>query len=167
MFSYNVGQLVEVFELANNMNAAVKKLLREEVNRGDPAEKFLKRIRGVLASKTPGALERFLEEQLPKYESCVFPLVASAHRQAVQPVVDEIIARYADEFNRSYEQTGEDIEYRDRAAFERIVAQVNGTVEAALKEKGLPVTGAMKNAVMSQIFDPAVLKEAVAFLSSE
>lgn len=57
---YEMSELASALLGAQNLNSALKNFLKNEVQKGHPAAKFIKALRGVASSSDESALEEFL-----------------------------------------------------------------------------------------------------------
>ena len=158
MSDYTIAEVTEVFKKAANMNAAVKKVLKQDIQ-DEAALKFIKSFRTVLGADRDGALEGFLEKYLDKYDKVLLALAVVAHKDLVTEIVNVVIEKYADEFNTTYEKKEGGVTYKDRTKFEKVVKEVRGVIEAHLQAAELPASHFLKAAVITQIFDEELLPE--------
>ena len=159
MLEYTTDELTECLALAHQPNSALKNFLKQEVQKGDPVAKFVKALKGVLAKKKKEAISEFVNKYHEKYQAPFFVLSRYLHSVPLGEVAEGIVDKYADEFNETYETSGDSITVKNDAEFMRIVKDAVAQIESGLSERDLPSTPFMKNLLIDWIFDEAVAKE--------
>ena len=160
MAGTQIGEVVEVFKQAHNINAAIKKLLKQEVRRGSSEERFFKDFRNVVVSpRAADLLEPFIERHYAS-EGRYFMVVAGyLYDEAMVDISGKIIDRYADDFNTTYEQRESEIEIKDEARFAAIAKEALKLIEEGLTEHHLPTSGFLKQVLVNRLFNPEVIRE--------
>ncbi len=159
MYPYSQEDIVTCIQAAPNMNSALKSFLKNEMQKGDPASKFIKAFKAALQSKAPQALESFLQKALPKYEAHLYLVSRHAFGQECDTIIDHVITNYAEDFNNTYSTTETTIEIGDREKFEELAQQALNDIGEKMNELGVPSSGFMKNAIAYSLFEPLVLQE--------
>jgi len=159
MLEYSVNEMQEAIGAAKNINAALKKVLKNEPNMPGKSSRFLKDFRIACGAKDPARKMEYLNNKLPDYEAEIFAVARYAYIEPVNAIASEITEVYADKFNTTYSQGDQGVTVKDQAAFDKIVKEVMVKVEEGLKKNALPVSGFMKNVLLQHIFDAEVLKE--------
>ncbi len=160
VFDYTREEIQHSFKSAPNINAALKNFMKQEIEKGDSAAKFVKALKTALQSKSPDALPELLDRALPKYETHTFVISRYAHNDCIEPLLAKIIEEYASDFNNCYQTDGaSQIEISDKATFEKIARDVEKLTGQHLQESNLPENGFMKNSVFYSLFEPLVLQE--------
>ncbi len=153
-------EIVEVFRNAKNVNAAIKKILKQEVKRGSPEERFFKDFRNaVISARASEAIDFFVRRHYPAGERYFMVVAGYVHDDAMVDISAKIIDQYAEEFNSTYEQLESDIEIKDSAKFESIARQALQMVEDGLREHQLPVTPFLKNVLVNRLFTQEVIEK--------
>jgi hypothetical protein len=164
MLKYTFDELQQAVEGAGNLNAAIKKILKSESSLAPKSTRFLKDFRVACAAKDPARKIEYLKAKAPEFETEILVVVGQAYSQHVAELTGEITTLYADKFNATYSQDGEDLTVKDRKTFEKIVSEVMLGIDEGLKKRSLPSNGFMKNVMLQNIFDAEVLKEIMLFL---
>ena len=160
MYESNTEEVIEVFRNAGNINAAIKKILKQEVKRGSPEERFFKDFRNVVISpRAKELIESFVRKHYPAGERFFMVIAGYVHDEAMVDISSRIIDRYADDFNGTFEQNSSGIEIRDRERFEALARQAVQMIEEGLKDHNLPRTAFLKNVLVNRLFTPEVIKE--------
>ena len=162
MFEANVDDVVGAFLAAKNPNSAVKNFLKKEKSSSAIA-RLAKDFKVAAASNRPEALKEFVSRNLSGNEEIFLAIARYAHIEFVSSTVEEIISKYADRFNATYEKKEAGINVTDKKGFSSIVKEVATLVESGLKKSELPVTEFMKQSVIGYVFEEdvkaAVLQE--------
>jgi len=157
-FSFTTDDIVASLKRSDNLNAALKHFLKREVRRGDPAERFVKDLREVFAAKESTRALAFIEKKRPAFDSHLVAIGGYAHGDIVMGLASEIVEKYADSFNATYTVVGEDLEVKDGAGFDRIVAEAIAIVTARLTDAGFGDSPFMQSVVLATVFDRPVLR---------
>ncbi|RMD84606.1 MAG: hypothetical protein D6808_06730 [Candidatus Dadabacteria bacterium] len=158
LIEFTVADVVEVLSCARNLNAAIKNCLKREVPKGDPQEKFLKKLRECWKREGQERKEHFIRKEGGAYRESLLILACYAHSDFVKGISEKLVEKYADEFNETYEIKGEGISFKDAKQFKNLVKEILNEIKEGLKEEGLPQNPFMLNAVMAFIFEEPVLK---------
>ena len=159
MFNFSSDDIYKAFEVAPNVNAALKNFLKREVQRGDPIERFVKDLRKSFSNNNPAAIKVFIEKSLPDYNQHFLLLAGYANAEAVNEISESVISAHAEEFNDTYEEGDSSITITDRETFDRIIKDVILVIENGLKEHKLPDSQFMKLVLVNSIFEDKVMKE--------
>jgi len=165
MNSATPHDIITALQGARNLNAAVKQCLKREVQKGTPAEKFLKQLKTFLVSERWDAAETFIEKKLETFEPYLQLLTQQAYAGAIDIISDKIIEIYAEKFNATYERKESGVEVQDSTLFQKIVREVDSSLDDELKHQDLPPSPYMKQVLYSAVFEEDVLKEARPFLN--
>ena len=165
MTDYTPEDIVSIFDQAKNINAAVKKFLKNEVAGNAANEKFAKSARAALLSSVPDGKLTFIKNHLPDYEPHMLVLASYCHQEVIAATTSEVITKYADDFNKTYTPGEEKITVTDKATFKKIVLAVQDIVDASLKKANLSSSPFFKKVVFFNIFDRAVLEEVLPIVS--
>ncbi|NMC61921.1 MAG: hypothetical protein GYA55_02000 [SAR324 cluster bacterium] len=158
MFSSKKEEVVELFNQAKNLNAVIKKILKQEVKRGSPEERFFKDFRNVVISnRATQLIEAFVEKHHPAAERYFMVIAGYIHDEAMVDISSKIIDEYADAFNATYSQNGSDIEITDQKNFEKIAKEALKKIENGLKEHDLPTSSFLKGVLVNRLFTPEVV----------
>ncbi|NDC38603.1 MAG: hypothetical protein EBZ48_11190 [Proteobacteria bacterium] len=161
-----VEEVVGVFASAKNLNAALKNFLKREVQGNAAVERLAKEFRAAAASGRTLALASFVGRYYPAQEVFFSAVARHAHPELFDATINGIYAAHAEEFNKTYSQSGESITVTDPAKFASIVQQVDGMIEAGVRGQGMTPNSFLRRAFLMGIFEPAVLKEVVAIRSA-
>lgn len=164
MLESSKEEVQSAFLAAKNTNAAVKTFLKREARVGDPSERFAKDFRAATASGREASVHAFVEKHYPKHEMYFLALARYAHSEFIGTTVEKIFEKFAEEFNGTYEKSGEGITITDPTKFKTITQEVLKVISDELSSAGLPVTNFMRKAALICIFEPDVLKEVLLVL---
>ena len=166
MLAYNKEEIFDSFRAAPNVNAALKKFLKNEVKRGDPIERFTKDLRTAVSGGRDDALKSFIDRSLPDYEPHLMVISRYLYNNAIEEIISGIYERHADQFNETYSLDSGSFEYKDQSGFEKIIADVAKEVDAGIGEHELPATPYMRNVIHGALFDEQVMPEVYRVLGS-
>jgi ribosomal protein S17E len=158
VFSFTTEDVVGSLKRAGNINAALKNFLKREVRRGDPAERFVKDLREVMVGKDETRALNYIEKRRPGFDSHLVAIGSYAHSEMVMVLANQIVEKYADRFNATYEVKDEDIAVKDKKEFESIMKEVSGVITQTLKEAGFGDSVFMQSVIFSTVFDRPVLR---------
>jgi hypothetical protein len=158
VFSFTTEDVVGSLKRAGNINAALKNFLKREVRRGDPAERFVKDLREVMVGKDETRALNYIEKKRPGFDSHLVAIGSYAHSEMVMVLANQIVEKYADRFNATYEVKDEDIAVKDKKEFESIMKEVSGVITQTLKEAGFGDSVFMQSVIFSTVFDRPVLR---------
>lgn len=148
-----------VLSSAENLNAALKTLLKREGRPGNSIEPFAKSLRAVVSRRREGELLKYIESNY-EARSVHFALLASyAFPQIRDTVGEKVVTRYADVFNATYEKIDGGIRITDKAKFQSIVSEVVEIVKSDLTQAGVPSNNFSIYAFLATIFEPEVFEE--------
>lgn len=159
MFEANVDDVVGAFLAAKNTNAAIKNFLKKEKPSASSIARLAKDFRNAASAGKPEALRSFIEDNLTDNEEIFLALARYAHIEFVSTTVEEIINKYADQFNNTYEKTESGVKITDKKTFTSIAKEVQSLVEDNLKKLGLPVNEFMKQSIIGYVFEDGVKEE--------
>jgi len=158
VFSFTTEDVVGSLKRAGNINSALKHFLKREVRRGDPAERFVKDLREVMLGKDDTRALSFIDKKRPGFDSHLIAIGSYAHSEMVMNLANEIVEKYADKFNATYEVQDDDIALKDKKGFETIMKEVTEIISTNLKGAGFGESVFMRSVVFSTVFDRPVLK---------
>ncbi len=159
MLNYSFDEMIEAINGAKNMNAALKKILKNEPNMSTKSSRFIKDFRVVCNAKDPSKKSDYLKDRHQDYSAELLAVVRYAYLDSLNEISGDITNEYADKFNTTYEQKDGEIEVKDPKTFKQIVAEVTKKIESGLKDKSLPSNDFLKSVLLQHIFDTEVLKE--------
>ncbi len=158
MFSFTTEDVVGSLKRAGNINAALKNFLKREVRRGDPAERFVKDLREVMLGKDEARVHNYIEKKRPGFDSHLIAIGSYAHSEMVMNLSNQIVEKYADRFNATYETQTDDIAVKDKKEFDAIMQEVSSLISKNIKDAGFGESVFMQSVVFSTVFDRPVLK---------
>ena len=151
-------EVLQTFEGANNINAAFKKFLKNDVANDPVNLKFIKNLKQVFGSKESALKEAFITKHLPDFEPHFLVIGRYAYVDPVDTVTEEVITRYAEEFNTTYVKNEQGVELKNAERFKQIVLEVMAILNQRFEAQTLPRSNFMKIIVLNSIFDAEVLK---------
>jgi hypothetical protein len=157
MLQTNSTEVVQALGSAKNLNAALKTFLKKQGNSAKAMEPFVKELRSVVQTEKSEMLTTFVERNLPRKEQYFVALVPFAFPEAVNGIVEQVISKYADAFNATYEKGAEGVEVLDHEKFGEIVSTVMTEVDTGLRAAGLEPSNFLRNALVATIFEPDLL----------
>ena len=160
MYVYQASDVVETLTAAKNLNAAIKNFLKKELKPGDKGERFVKDLRDLAPFKNLVKFQSYIAAALPQFELHLLVLVRYAHGEILEKVIEQLFAKYADDFNTSYEKTAKGINITNAAKFEQIVKSVLADIPNLLTAQQIKPNGFIRNAVLFLTFEQEVLKAA-------
>ena len=158
MFSFTTEDIVGSLKRSENLNSALKHFLKREVRRGDPAERFVKDLREVMLGKDESRALNFIEKRRPGFDSHLIAIGGYAHGEMVMNLANQIVEKYADRFNATYDVKDEDIAVKNKGEFDTIIKEVSTLVTTNLKTAGFGESDYMQSVVFSTVFDRPVLR---------
>jgi hypothetical protein len=161
MLKYTNADVVQAFQSASNINAAVKKFLKMEGDANPRAARFAKSLRDAFTSKLPTIGVRFIDTYRDQYEIELFALAKYVYGDQILAISNQVIDKYSDEFNTTYTVANDKISVTNRKRFDEIVKEVFVIIEASLKAASMPQSPFIKNTLIYSIFDPIVAEEAI------
>ncbi len=159
MLKTDVEQAKDAFAAAKNLNAALKNCLKKEVQANPQFVAFTKSFRAAVATGRKEPVHFFVEKNFPDHELELLLIARYAHIEFISTNVEQIVLKYGEEFNATYEGGEKGITVKNKAKFASIVKEVSELVDVSLKKAGLPVSNFMKNSFFISIFEEDVLKE--------
>ena len=157
MLPFTAQDTVAVLKKSGNLNAALKNFLKKELKAGDPASRFVKDLRELVDSPNTARLELYIQNSKDKFPAHLIGIGRYAHLEASGKIVETIIEKYAEDFNKTYEEIGETIKVTDKKKFDEIVKQALTTIDTGAKECGFADSAYFKNIVLQSTFNPPVL----------
>lgn len=153
-----------VLASANNLNAALKTLLKREGRSGNTVEPFVKSLRSVVTRGRDDELRKYVQDNYAGKE-VHFALLASYAFPALRDSVGEkVIEKYADTFNATFERDEKGIRILNPDAFKSIAKEVLEIVKTAISEAQVPCNNFSMHALLANIFEPDVLAEVLKVL---
>ncbi len=162
MIEYNSDDVIEAISGSANLNAVLKKILKNEVKKGNPEERFFKEMRRIANMPHPNeALKSYLEKHLPAASRYAMVIAGYVHDAEMMEISDKIIDAYAEDFNATYETDDDDegVTVKDREKFEKIAKASLQMIEEGLKSHKLPGSRFMKEVLIHRLFTPGVIRE--------
>lgn len=157
MLEYTAQDAYTVLKKSTNINAAIKNFIKREIRKGDPGEKFAKNLRNVLISKNEQTALDFIDGALPQFTNHLVTIACYAFPEFINNLVEEIVEKYADDFNATFEVTEDRLGYKDKAKFESIAKEAIGIIREKIKAEGMGDSPFMRNVIYLSIFEPAVI----------
>ena len=161
MVEFNTDDIIEAISGAANLNAVLKKILKNEVKKGNPEERFFKEMRRIANLSHPDAqLREFLDRHLPAATNYAMVVAGYVHDTAMVDISGNIVDAYADDFNATYE-TAEDgsIHVTNQEKFEEIAKAAFQMIDNGLKSHKLPASLFLKSVIAHRLFTPGVIRE--------
>jgi len=159
MYPYEQKDLITALQSAPNLNSALKGFLKSQVQKGDQTSKFIKAFRVATTSKTPGALENFIDKSLPRFERHFFLIARHALSTETEVILDQVIEKYAEDFNKTYQLQGSAITVSNKEQFDSIAKQALNDLDNGLEQSKLPNSNFMRNVLVYSLFDEQVIHE--------
>ena len=160
MSEFGIEEVLEAIGGVSNLNAVLKKILKHEVQRGSQEERFFKDFRRIAnAPRATEQLKTFISNHFPDSGRYSMVVAGYAYDDKMSAITAEIIEKYADEFNSTYETKDSAIEIKDRAKFNSIAKEAIKIIEEGIKSQGLPASTFMKKVIVHRLFTPEVAKE--------
>lgn len=153
-----------VLSSANNLNAALKTLLKREGKPENSIESFVKSMRPVVARNRDGELLKYVEQHYPTKEVHFALLAAYAFPAVRESLINSVFEKHAENFNKTYERSDNGIKITDAAKFQSIIEDVVVMVKGGLEQAGVPRNNFSVYSVLVSIFEPDVLEQVVAKL---
>ena len=160
----NIEDVTGAFLAAKNTNAALKNFLKKEKPSDDSVVRFVKNFRNEVSGGNADKLRAFVEGNLDDHKAEFLILARYAHPEFVATTAHQIIEKYADEFNATYEKDGSGVTIKDKSKFKTIVEKVADIVDESLKTAQLPNTNFMKYAVLLYVFEPEIQEQVLSTL---
>ena len=160
MLTYSTQDVATTFEASPNLNAALKSFLKKEGTKAPGVERFSKEFRKQATSMRAGAVELFVQQNTPKYDSYFLALSRYALPDVFNTVIESTFEEYAEPFNQTYETTAEQITVTNQKEFSEIAHKVYESLSPKLKNcSELDQNEFIKKALLLCIFEPNVLVE--------
>ena len=166
MFESTPEDVYGALATAKNLNAALKNFLKREIQRGQALERLTKDFRAAVLTGKPAAIQAFVEKHYPKNEGYFLALARYTHAEFIGTTVDQVLEKYAEEFNTTYEKIEGGIQVTNQPSFAAISSGVVELIEASLKNFNLPDSNYLKRSTLFCIFDTEVLPEVFKVLAS-
>ena len=151
-------EILQTFEGAKNINAAFKKFLKNDAGKDQANLKFINGLKQIFASKDEGQKLAFLNKHLPDFEPHLLVVGRYAYVEPVDSVTEEVIIKFAEEFNTTYSKHDNGIEILNER-FSQIVSEVMAIISQCYQNGHLPESNFMTSIILNSIFDADVLKE--------
>jgi len=155
---FTTDDAITTLRQAENLNAALKHFLKREVRRGDPADRFVKDLKPLLLGADLTRAGGYLERKRPQFDPHLIGIGGYAHSDLVTAVAGQIVEKYADDFNATYQSNGSTITVSNQAKFDEIVGAANKVIDETLVTRGLGASSFMKNVLLAAIFEQPVLR---------
>jgi hypothetical protein len=157
MLETNSIEVVQALGAAKNLNAALKSFLKKQGSSAKAMEPFVKELRSVVQTAKNEILTTFVEKNLQRKEQYFVALVPFAFPEAVNGIVEQVISKYADGFNSTYQKGEDGVEITDHEKFAEIVSIVMSEIDSGLTAGGLAPSNFLRNALVATIFEPDLL----------
>ena len=159
MYAYTAAEAAAALRGSKNPNAALKNFLKHEVQGNEVLARFVKNLRTTIDSKSPQACEALFEQGIRKFDIAVLAILRCAYADTLVAIVEPVIEKYADDFNKTYEHADSAINVKDEANFKRIVEEVLALFDQGLSAANLNPAGLMKEVLIHHLFEAEVVKE--------
>lgn len=159
-------EILQSFEGAKNINAAFKKFLKNDAGKDQNNLKFIKGLKQIFASRDEGQKLAFLNKHLPDFEPHFLVIGRYAYLEPVDAVTEEVITKFAEEFNTTYSKHDNGIEILNER-FSQIVSEVMAIISQRYEDGQLPKSKFMTSIILNSIFDAEVLKEVVVLIPQD
>ena len=150
---------------ARNLNAALKKLLKIEGEKDDKTLRFIKGFRDLIkripnkGDSTP-VIADFVARTMPEFKEHLLVVGRNAFFEQIEVVLTEVIEKYADDFNLTYDHDGSgEITISDEDRFLKLANEAVNRISELIKESTMPDNSFIKSSVLYALFDPTVLAE--------
>jgi len=158
MLQCDASDITNCLLKAPNINSAIKNFLKREVKKGDPAERFAKTLKDVLASQNEVRSQQFVAEAMPKFVNHLHSVACYAYFEVVGKLAAAVVDKYADDFNATFEIADGVLSYKDETRFKKISDEALAILRNGLKEQGFGDSAFMKNITMLSIFERPVIE---------
>ncbi len=155
-------EIVEVLLVAKNLNAALKNLIKREGDGNPEVVSFAKDLRARISGSkfNSDSVESFVEKSLERERHGFFlGLARYAFADVIDPVVEDVIGRFADTFNTTYERTDAGVVVKLPEQFKEIVDEVVRIADEALEAAKIPVNSYSRTTMFATVFEADVLEE--------
>lgn len=159
MLEFTSEDAVNVLMKSGNLNAALKHFLKREIQNGDPAGRFVKDLRTFVDKPNTTQFKAYVDRMRGKFELQLIAIGGYAHSNLVSSIASQVVEKYADDFNKTYETEGETVKIKDQKGFDAIVKDVFGIIDGELKGAGLGESQFLRNSILVNIFDRPVLQK--------
>jgi hypothetical protein len=166
MLETNIDEVASALTGAKNLNSALKAFLKKEGTNAPHIVQFAKEFRGIVATGRTEPVRNFIERNYEKRPMVFLGLARYAYPELIEATVGNIIERYADEFNATYERVDDGVRVTDAKSFSAIVKGVGQMIEEGLHQAGVSPTNFMRNTIMASVFEPDVLREVMKVVSA-
>lgn len=154
------SEIVEVLSAAKNLNAALKNLIKREGDSNPEVVSFAKDLRARISGSHTSNIESFVEKSLERKRQGFFlGLARYAFADVIDPVVEDVIDRFADTFNTTYERTDTGVVVKLPEQFKEIVDEVARITDEALKAAEIPANSYSRTTMFATVFEADVLEE--------
>jgi alpha-amylase/alpha-mannosidase (GH57 family) len=165
MTTITTAEIIEVLSVAKNLNAALKNLMKREGGSNPAVAAFAKEFRSKVGVGRLAGAEGFIDKCIEKgKEGFFFGVARYAFADVIDMAVEQIIERYADEFNATYERTEQGIGVKNSERFREIASDVSKLSVSALTTAEVPVNSYSRGVMLATVFEADVLEEVQKYL---
>jgi hypothetical protein len=163
VFSLDANDVFGVLAASENINAAIKGLLKRQQTPDPVGVRFMKDLKAAFSSPRSEAAKTLIAQGLPRAAPYLIALGAHAYADVVERVSAPIIEEFADDFNATYQaNSGSNaVTVSDEKEFSRIMREAIGRIENALSQiqspSGTNPSAFMRAVMISAIFEPGVI----------
>lgn len=158
------NDVTEALAAANNLNAALKTLLKREGKPGNTVEPFVKSLRGVVTRNRDDELRKYIHDHYETKPGHFAMLMSYAFPKVRDSIGESVYLKYAEAFNATFERNENSVRVVDLTKFTTIANQVSVMIAEGLEQSQVPVNNFSKYAIMATIFEPDVLQEVLKVL---
>ncbi len=144
---------------AKNLNAAIKKYLKTDALKGSSEEKFLKKLKSLQSLKNPDSFLNFIEKTEEDKLECLENLTRYAYSDLIDNLVEEIIEKHSEDFNKTYSAGVSEIKIEDEDSFVEIAKAVEKKIYTEIKNANIESADFMKDVISGSIYDGGILIE--------
>lgn len=141
---------------SDNLNAALKNVLKKEAEKGSSLEKFSKALRKSATAKNEKVLKNTLDQHADKYKHESILILRYVYDLQITDIANLIIGEYGEEFNTTYENNDEVITLTSESRFNEIINEVKELSKKKLKEHKMEVNTLNKFILFDTLFDRPV-----------
>ncbi len=160
---FTTDDAVTVLKKSQNLNSALKNFLKREIKAGDPAGRFIKDLKDLSDRTQTEPLKKYLDNSRPHFDGHLLAIGRYAHVDAVNSIVGQIVDRFAEDFNATYEieesggSEAQGIKVKDANKFKSIVDQAFKLIDDQQGVAGYSQSTFFKNLVLLSVFEKPVL----------
>lgn len=141
---------------SNNLNAALKNVLKKEAEKGSSLEKFSKALRKATSAKNEKVLKNTLDQYAEKYKPESILILRYVYDKEITEISNLIIEKFGEEFNSTYENKDELISLTNEDRFNEIINEVKELSQKKLKEYNMQPNTLNKFILFDTLFDKPV-----------